>query len=185
MDIAQRHTGYWWVPNHKEKMIPGTLFIEENGNAYLETIGVFDEDIINLPYYDVIWGLTSNTKAVINTLIASAYIELTLNNKILANDKLKDEFDALWQRHVLEDSTYKPAVWTPYWHLKNEPFWHFKPLTVGFNVDSLVAPGQTASIGKIQENIEYAYLDETLYNLLQSENNRYLLSRLLIETYLL
>lgn len=64
MDIAQRHTGYWWVPNHKEKMIPGTLFIEENGNAYLETIGVFDEDIINLPYYDVIWGLTSNTKAV-------------------------------------------------------------------------------------------------------------------------
>lgn len=115
-------------------------------------------------------------------LISSGKI---LNNKILANDKLKDEFDALWQRHVLEDSTYKPAVWTPYWHLKNEPFWHFKPLTVGFNVDSLVAPGQTASIGKIQENIEYAYLDETLYNLLQSENNRYLLSRLLIETYLL
>lgn len=65
MDIVQRHTGYWWVPNCQERKIPGTLFIEENGNAYLETIGVHDEEYItHTLYHSVIWGLTSDSKDV-------------------------------------------------------------------------------------------------------------------------
>ena len=64
MDSIQRHAGYWWVPNHQNKMITGTLYIEEDGNAYLETIGLLDEDFIHKTYYDVIWGMTSNAKPV-------------------------------------------------------------------------------------------------------------------------
>lgn len=64
MDSIQRHAGYWWLPNHQNKMITGTLYIEEDGNTYLETIGLLDEDFIHKTYYDVIWGMTSNAKPV-------------------------------------------------------------------------------------------------------------------------
>lgn len=58
-------------------MITGTLYIEEDGNAYLETIGLLDEDFIHKTYYDV-----DNVRIHIssiwytNALIPSGFIEL-------------------------------------------------------------------------------------------------------------
>lgn len=105
-------------------------------------------------------------------------------NAIRPTDKVRAIFEALWMNHVHKESPFAIAPWTPFWHLKNEPFWHFKPKKLGFDIDNLVGPGQTASIGQIRDNIDYAYLDTELFEILQDKEFRVILQRQLIETYL-
>ena len=105
-------------------------------------------------------------------------------NVIQPTDKLKTIFEALWVNYGHDNTTYDIAPWTPFWHLKNEPFWHFKPKKDGFDIDSLTAPGQTAKIGDIHDNLEYAYLDQELFELLQDKGIRDILKHQLIDMYL-
>ena len=105
-------------------------------------------------------------------------------NVIRPTDKLKTIFDAFWMNYVPKDSQYVIAPWTPFWHLKNEPFWHFKPKSTEIDLDSIVGPGMTASIAQIRDNIDYAYVDSDLFNILQDKEFRAILKRLLIDIYL-
>ena len=105
-------------------------------------------------------------------------------NAIYPTDKIKAIFEALWMNYVRNNTQFVIAPWTPFWHMKNEPFWHFKPKQLGFDIDSLVDTGQTASIGQIRDHIDYAYLDQELYDILQDKEFRNILKRQLIETYL-
>ena len=105
-------------------------------------------------------------------------------NVIRPTDKIRAIFEALWINYVPKESPFAVAPWTPFWHLKNEPFWHFKPKEIGFDIDSLAEPGQTAKIGDIRDNIAYAYLDQELFDILQYKEIRAVLQRQLIETYL-
>lgn len=105
-------------------------------------------------------------------------------NAIRPTDKLRTIFEAFWMNHVHDNTNYDIAPWTPFWHLKNEPFWHFKPKVAGFDVDSLAAPGKTATIGSIRDNIEYAYLDQDLFELLQDKGIRNVLRLQIIDMYL-
>lgn len=105
-------------------------------------------------------------------------------NVIRPTDKIRAIFEALWINYVPKELPFAVAPWTPFWHLKNEPFWHFKPKEIGFDIDSLAEPGQTAKIGEIRDNIAYAYLDQELFDILQYKEIRAVLQRQLIETYL-
>ena len=105
-------------------------------------------------------------------------------NVIRPTDKIRAIFEALWINYVPKELPFAVAPWTPFWHLKNEPFWHFKPKEIGFDIDSLAEPGQTAKIGEIRDNIAYAYLDQELFDILQYKEIRAVLQCQLIETYL-
>ena len=105
-------------------------------------------------------------------------------NVIRPTDKIRAIFEALWINYVPKELPFAVAPWTPFWHLKNEPFWHFKPKEIGFDIDSLAEPGQTAKIGEIRDNIAYAYLDQELFDILQYKEIRAVLQRQRIETYL-
>lgn len=105
-------------------------------------------------------------------------------NAIRPTDKLRTIFEALWMNYVHDNTSYDIAPWTPFWHLKNEPFWHFKPKEEGFDIDSLAAPGQTAKIGDIRDNLAYAYLDQELFELLQDKGIRDILKHQLIDMFL-
>ena len=72
-------------------------------------------------------------------------------NVIRPTDKIRAIFEALWINYVPKELPFAVAPWTPFWHLKNEPFWHFKPKEIGFDIDSLAEPGQTAKIGEIRD----------------------------------
>lgn len=74
--------------------------------------------------------------------------------------------------------------WTPFWHLRTEPFWHFKLKNDRTNIGEIVSPGQTATIGKMRENIEYAYFDEELFLLLKDSLHRNKLENVLLKTYI-
>ena len=40
-----KKSGYFWLPGHEEKKIPGTLTINDGGNTQLEVVGLFDDSI--------------------------------------------------------------------------------------------------------------------------------------------
>lgn len=107
-------------------------------------------------------------------------------NKIPPVEALKLKYELLWDKYILHDTSYAKAVWTPYWHLQNEPFWHFKPIGSQSSLEAFFEEfkGQTASIGKIRNVIDYAYLDHELYVILQQDYLRHLFKKLLIDTYL-
>lgn len=120
------------------------------------------------------------------TIISLIEGNVFVENKFPPMQIIKERFNLLWDQFVPEESVFSKAVWTPYWHLQNEPFWHFKPIATQVSLDILIeeSKGQTASIGKIRDVIDYAYFDEELYTILQKDNLRHLFKQLLIDTYL-
>jgi len=51
-----------------------------------------------------------------------------VTNRIWPDDIIKDEFESNWRKYVPAGNVYKSWVWKPYWHMKNEPFWHLEPI---------------------------------------------------------
>lgn len=103
------------------------------------------------------------------------------SNQIKFDDAIKEAFELNWLKFI---NTKPPTVWTPFWHMKKEPFWHFCPITSLDEIENLVEPGATASIGKMTKTIRYAYLDNELYNILKSSKERDDLYYILVSTYI-
>lgn len=125
-------------------------------------------------------GIKSPNKAImllsVIDLIRSGYIT---TNKIELNEAVEEAFIWNWRVYVSTDS--KPYPWTPFWHLKNEPFWHFMPIRSVEEIEGLTSPGETASLRKMLSSIQYAYLDEELFNLLANKDDRDVLSLCLLK----
>lgn len=135
--------------------------------------------------------VTHGVMAPHKAIMLISIIDLIKSNKITSNiipadDLLAEAFKKNWNHFVAnrkEFSHFKCSIWTPYWHMKNETFWHFRTIQHNFNVDSLVPAGQTASIGAIRSHIQYAFLDVALYELLQNADLREIFKEILIDTY--
>lgn len=112
-------------------------------------------------------------------LIRCGYI---LTNKIYLDNTIRIAFEYNWRLFI---NTLPPSIWTPFWHMKKEFFWHFQPVHTLDDVEKLSGPGETATIGKMKSEIEYAYLDKDLFILMQSSNGRSELFNILKTTYLL
>lgn len=111
-------------------------------------------------------------------LIRCGYI---VDNKIYIEDTIQEAFEYIWRKYFISKP---PTSWTPFWHLKNEPFWHFKPIISLDEINSLTKPGETASVSKMKTAIDYAYLDDDLYLLMSKPESRTLLTEILVETFI-
>lgn len=111
-------------------------------------------------------------------LIRCGYIT---DNKIYIEDTIQDAFDYNWKKYV---DLNPPTCWTPFWHLKNEPFWHFKPINSLGEVNGLTKPGETASLSKMKSAIAYAYLDESLFSFMSKPEGRTKLTEVLVKNYI-
>ncbi len=100
-------------------------------------------------------------------------------NKIEMNKDIPSMFSILWNKYIKD--TKVPSVWIPFWHMKSESFWHFKPLESKKRIDELYKP----SIGPMRAAIHYAYLDKELYMYIQNTKTREHLKNVLEESYLL
>lgn len=109
---------------------------------------------------------------------------IIVDNRIPLDEKVHERFIECWNNYVTNEYDFKPHVWTPFWHLKKEPFWHFKPLDNSIDINKLVPSGQTASIGLMRKNIQYAYLDSELFDIILIKNAMKELKGLLIRTYI-
>ena len=111
-------------------------------------------------------------------LVRCCYI---VENKIQLDQTISAAFEYNWR--VLVNSA-SPTVWTPFWHMKKEPFWHFHPIHNLSDIDRLVNPGETASLRKMKREIEYAYLDNELFKIIQEPSGRTELFTVLKTNYL-
>lgn len=104
-----------------------------------------------------------------------------INNMIPLDNNIADAFARTWDRYF---NTKSPCVWTPFYHLKGESFWHFQSRDSSDKLEMLLAFGGTPSIGKMRSVIKFAYFDEDLYTLMRNEQSRNVLKSTLIDNYL-
>ena len=102
-------------------------------------------------------------------------------NMIPLDKSVADAFVKSWNKYF---DTKAPSVWTPFYHLKGEPFWHFKARDSDETLEMLLSFGGTPSIGKMRPVIRCAYFDDELFGLMNNESSREVLRRFLIENYI-
>lgn len=130
--------------------------------------------------------ITNGEKAPNKAILLLSIMELIrrghiVSNHIYIDDVVKDTFESLWSSYI---KTPPPTVWTPFWHMKYEPFWYFQPIHSEKDIENLVRPGQTASVGKMKSEIRYAYLDNDLYEHMNTVEGRQTLRTFLKSYYL-
>ncbi|MEH2296760.1 HNH endonuclease [Nostoc sp.] len=104
--------------------------------------------------------------------------DLITDNRITISDELIDTFKKYWE--VLASSTFKGSDFAlPFFHLKNDngKFWHLK-YSSGYD------GGRPQTIPKLKEDVDYAHLDDELFNLIQDEISRQILIDALVSAWL-
>lgn len=108
-------------------------------------------------------GKLINAKPImLITIIDSIEGGLIKDNKIYM-DKIKDVFDNTYKKYVQE--MLPTPIHKPFYHLYKDGFWNLK-------WNSAPSQIKTISAKFIRDNIEYAYLDNALWDLLQDEKIR-------------
>lgn len=103
-------------------------------------------------------------------------------NRIELDRVIVHRFSELWQRFI--GNVKCPSVWTPFWYLKSESFWHFKSNGDEGLLEGLLNFAGHPSIGQMRSVIKYAYLDDALFNFIQNDKDRKQLRDVLLSTYL-
>ncbi len=98
------------------------------------------------------------------------------SNLIEISDDLAELFGKYWERVLPFSRPGNLAL--PFFYLRGDGFWHLVPRQGGIGVGS-----QITSLTRLREEVVGARLDENLYDLFRSEENRDRLRRVLIETY--
>lgn len=93
-------------------------------------------------------------------------------NQFVYNEELLKRYKEIWH-HYLSGQNVTP-MWKPFFYLTSEGFWHLKWKGKELHTKS-------PSNKFIRDNIEYAYLDEDLWELLQNEKERETLKNQLIK----
>lgn len=99
-------------------------------------------------------------------------------NQIPLSAELIATFLKLWS-HL--EAVRKPDIGLPFYHLTSDGFWHYQ-MKLGF--ESLIAAKvKIRTPSTIRETVEYAYLDDQLWSLLQNESDRTVLTQTLIDSW--
>lgn len=121
-------------------------------------------------------------KAILLLCIMQLIEDAELEYNMIPLDKsISNAFVKTWDKYF---DTKAPSVWTPFYHLKGEPFWHFKACESDKMLDMLIGFGGTPSIGKMRPVIKYAYFDDALYEFMIDKESCEILRRVLIDNYL-
>ena len=109
-------------------------------------------------------------------------VEKLIENCIVPDKTLAKAFDEQWQYYFKNRKT--PSVWTPYYRMRSEPFWHFKPNGGNELISEINREPDKMTIGKLRSLIKYAYIDKSLWGYMQEELSRCQLRELLINKYI-
>ena len=99
-------------------------------------------------------------------------------NQIPFNAELIATFLKLWS-HL--EPVRKPDIGLPFYHLTSDRFWHYK-MKPGFE-GLIKAKVKIRTSSTIRETVEYAYLDDELWELLENERDRTVLTQALISAW--
>ena len=127
-----------------------------------------------------IMGRQAPHKAVLLLAIMDLIENGTLTTpKLILSKQLEIAFETEWQSFVGSPLVFKCKIATPFWHMRNEPFYDLY-----FNDGKLVTTIKSPySIKKLREET-YAIIDPDLFALMSKRDNRIEFRTKLIDTYL-
>lgn len=100
--------------------------------------------------------------------------------RIVLNDELEDAFEKEWHRFIGTSLVFKCTIATPFWHMKNEPFYRLF-LNSGEDIRSVSNP---YSKKRLREDT-FAIIDSDLFSLMQIKEYREEFKEILTKTYLI
>ncbi len=112
-------------------------------------------------------------------ILKSVESKVITSNRIYITPELIMNFRELWSKLVTTQHQLNFAL--PFFHMRTEPFWrlenkpgNFIPLTSSHSIKSL---------GSLNENIQYAEIDQELWDLMLNAQTNLTLTKLLLSTY--
>jgi putative restriction endonuclease len=119
---------------------------------------------------------TANHKPILILSVLELITQQSIvKNRIFVSNELIETFKRYWSI-LVTDSSYTDALHYPFVHLKGEGFWHVK-----FN--DTYRGDRIKTTNKLKERVEYAYLDDELFALLQDASTRQVLVDSLVSTW--
>lgn len=128
-------------------------------------------------------GLNVSPGAPNKPILLLSVIEMIATRQITRNQiplsaELIATFLKLWS-HL--EAERKPDIGLPFYHLTSDRFWHYQ-MKLGF--ESLIAAKvKIRTPSTIRETVEYAYLDDELWSLLQNAQDRSVVAHILINSW--
>lgn len=124
-------------------------------------------------------GIAPNKPILLLSIIEMIAQGQIRQNQIPLSGELVATFLKLWSNL---EPVRQPDIGLPFFHLTSDGFWHYR-LKPGF--ESLIAvKAQIRTPNAIRQTVEYAYLDEELFEILQNSHTRGYLTQVLINTWL-
>jgi putative restriction endonuclease len=119
---------------------------------------------------------TANHKPILILSVLELITQQSIvKNRIFVSNELIETFKRYWSI-LVTDSIYTDALHYPFVHLRREGFWHvkFKDTYEGDRIKTT---------NKLKEKVEYAYLDNELFALIQDGFSRQVLVDSLVSTW--
>lgn len=128
----------------------------------------------------VVMGRRAPHKAVLLLAIMDLVQNGSINSpRIVLSKQLEEAFEKEWRRYIGVPLVFKCVIATPFWHMRNEPFY-----SLFHNTGEEIVGNSNAYSKKRLKEETYAVIDEDLYEQMQKEDSRNELRSILIDTYL-
>jgi putative restriction endonuclease len=124
-------------------------------------------------------GFSPHKPSMLLAVIGMIESGLQRENKIYFSHELLERYREIFDFVRTESDHANPHF--PYFHLKSEKFWHLHP--VSGRGAALQSMRTVSSVRNVKENIEYAYLDDELFRLLNDPKSRSLLKQELVTVW--
>jgi putative restriction endonuclease len=119
---------------------------------------------------------TANHKPILILSVLELITQQSIvENRIFVSNELIETFKKYWSI-LVANSTYTDALHYPFVHLRREGFWHLK-------FKDTYEGDRIKTTNKLKEKVEYAYLDNELFSLLQDAFSRQFLVDSLVSTW--
>jgi|SRR5579883_815671 len=123
-------------------------------------------------------GVAPNKPILLLSIIEMISQGQIVRNQIFLDAELIATFGRLWS-HL--EPVRKPDIGLPFFHLTSDRFWHYQ-MKPGFEL--LIANKvKLRTVSTIRQTVEYAYLDEELWEILQNPQSRSVLTQVLINSW--
>ncbi len=123
-------------------------------------------------------GIAPNKPILLLSVIEAIALGQVRKNQIPLTAELIATFLKLWS-HL--EPVRKPDIGLPFFHLTSDSFWHYQ-MKPGF--ESMIAASvKIRTVNAIRQTVEYAYLDEELWEILQHPQERSVLTQVLIDSW--
>lgn len=125
-------------------------------------------------------GVAPNKPILLLSVIELIERSHITDNRIYLSPELIATFFKFW--HELEIER-KPDIGMPFFHLKNDGFWHFKSNLGHEYIESPQSRVKVRTVSGLKQAVEYAYLDPELFFLLKNPTSRNELILVLIDSW--